>query len=82
MITDGAALQATAAAVELSEAALSVRTGAMPEARRMLELGQCAMPMPRSAKRARSSASSMQQCANQQSFSSQPISLLGCSSET
>ena len=41
----------------------------------MLELGQCATPMPRSAKKARSSASSMQQCANQQSFSSHPISL-------
>ena len=41
----------------------------------MLELGQCATPMPRSAKKARSSASSMQQCANQQSFWSHPISL-------
>ena len=47
----------------------------------MLELGQCAMPMPRSAKKARSSASSMQQCANQQSFSSHPISLRGTAPE-
>ena len=53
----------------------SGRTGAMPEPRRRLEEGQCAMPSPQLANCFRSASSSMQQCANQQSSLSQPTRL-------
>lgn len=50
-------------------------TGAMPDARRMLEEGQWAMPTPSSAHCLVSASSSMQQWANQTSSLSQPTRL-------
>ncbi len=51
-------------------------TGAMPEARRMLLWGQCAMPRPLDAYSWQSSSSRQQQWANQASSLSHPTSLI------
>ena len=47
-------------------------TGAMPEARRMFELGQCATPQPARAKRAISASLTWTAWANQTSPATQP----------
>ena len=52
-----------------------IRTFAMPDPRRRLAEGQCAMPRPLAANIFRSAPFSMQQCANQQSSLSQPTRL-------
>ena len=55
-----------------TEACRISATGAMPAPRRMLEVGQCATPVPAEPKRLTSSPERWTQCAHQTSSSSQP----------
>ena len=60
---------------ELTPASSHLWTGAMPEARRMLLEGQCAMPRPFALYSSQSASSRQQQCAYQASLLSHPTSL-------
>lgn len=70
------AQQGSAAKEQLTPASSHLWTGAMPEARRMLLEGQCAMPRPLEAYSWQSASSRQQQCANHASSLSHPTSLL------